>query len=118
MEKKSFQEPDTIDYSIINGIVAGKQEIIINDFNKDIRCPICGEMMKIKGVNFDMESYNEDYIQHTYSFSDDIGQLHSYKFGRTKLTEEREVNMCCPNKCIKDMIVAVKYLTYSPYKQL
>lgn len=118
MEKNIFQEPRSIDMSTVSATVVGKCEIQIENFNDDIKCPFCGEKMKIKAVNFDIAERTEDYVQHTHSWSDDIGQHFSETFGRTKHTEEQELNMFCPNGCVTDMVVPVKRLTYSPYKKL
>lgn len=117
MDKKIYQEPRSIDMSTVSATVVRKCEIQIENFN-DVICPFCGEKMKIKAINFDIAERTEDYVQHTHSWTDDIGQFFSENFGRTKHTEEQELNMFCLNGCVTDMIIPVKRLSYSPYKKL
>ena len=107
--------PDTTS-EIISGYVCGNQEIQIEDF-ESIKCPICGEYMKISGLDFGGESNREKDIMRYDNYVDDYGVPHCRVLGRDRHEEKTGVHMSCPNNCVKEMLLDVKQITLGGYRE-
>ena len=115
MENNNIRRPGaTLD--VISGYVCGNQEIQVDDFEA-LKCPICGECMEISGTDYDGAVNYEKRLMHQQDYIDGYGIAHYQAFGRDQREEQMGLHMRCPNNCVREMILDVKHITLSPYKE-
>lgn len=115
---KIFNEPTTSDLSTISATTVGLQQYVVDDF-ESLKCPVCGEnLIKSQLDLSDSNIEKFEHVQHTHTYTDDIGQVFTHKYGRIKHTEKFIVHMKCPNGCVTDMTIPCENISFSPYKQL
>lgn len=113
---QSIHNPDASILSI-SGTVCGNKEIEIKDFNK-VKCPICGACMSVSGADMSHGDIEYDkYIMTERHYSDDAGTPHHRYFGRDRRQEQIDIYMSCPNRCVKEMKLGVKQITYGGYRE-
>ena len=89
----------------------------IDDFSQ-LTCPVCGERFILKAVELDKDTEKELHIMHTHTYSDDIGQIHTERYGRSICHHYDKVDMYCPNNCVENITFNVKNTTYGRYREL
>lgn len=106
IKRKTYEDLCKDNGRSFSATVIGLKKIVIKDFN-DVLCPLCGERMKISGIDFYGDTTREKHITQNRTFIDDYGIRHATFYGREDVCDTYKIYMECPSQCVENMAINV-----------